>query len=256
MKNVSCWRSEFMICQYSEKLLNKLNLLNSRAYCPVDINEITKAIYYARKYHGSQMRKSGEPYYSHPIEVAHLVANHTALKIPKYFRTDLLVTSILHDCIEDTELTKNMITDIFGIIIANQVDDLTRIKIDKKITAAETLNLLFPQNKKDLLHIKLFDRLHNMRTLYAMSPNNIAKIIDETLGYFVPLAIYLDIGDIANELLEICYQYLPPHINLLGQQESVLLQMGRTFSEGNSQTLSPTFRNEIIQRQKRHLQES
>jgi (p)ppGpp synthase/HD superfamily hydrolase len=67
MEDVNCWQSKFTPCQYSDKLLNKLSLLNKQVKYPVDISEITKAIYYARKDHGSQMRNSGELYYSHPI---------------------------------------------------------------------------------------------------------------------------------------------------------------------------------------------
>ena len=93
----------------SDKLLNKLNLLNEQVKSPVNISEVTKAIYYARKYHGSQMRKSGELYYSHPIEVGYLFAEHIAIKQPQYFKTDLIITALLHDTIEDTELTKDMI---------------------------------------------------------------------------------------------------------------------------------------------------
>ena len=117
---------------------------------------------------GAQKRQSGEPYYSHPLEVAYMVAEHR-------FTTDVLVTSILHDTIEDTELTKEMIDYIFGFTIASQVEDLTRIKIDGKISVAEMVKSLWFQNKKDLLLIKYFDRLHNMRTINAKSPEKIQK---------------------------------------------------------------------------------
>ena len=105
MEDVNNWQSKFAPCQYSDKLLNKLSLLNEQAKSPVDISEVTKAIYYARKYHGSQMRKSGEPYYSHPIEVAYLFAEYAGIENEQYYTTDLVATSILHDCIEDTVLT-------------------------------------------------------------------------------------------------------------------------------------------------------
>ena len=79
---------------YSNRLLSKLLLLNAKAQEPIDISEIKKAIYYAKKYHGIQMRQSGEPYYSHPIEVAYQIADYK-------FTTDVLVTSILHDTLID-----------------------------------------------------------------------------------------------------------------------------------------------------------
>ncbi|UCM86389.1 MAG: HD domain-containing protein [Rickettsia endosymbiont of Culicoides impunctatus] len=111
-------------------------------------------MYYAKKYHGSQMRQSGDPYYSHPIDVAYMVAEYTALNMPKYFRTDMIITSLLHDTIEDTVLTEEMITRLFDKLIASQVVDLTRVKSYGKISAAETLNILYYQNKKDIINNK------------------------------------------------------------------------------------------------------
>ena len=122
-------------CMYSNRLMNKLNVLNQKVHSKVDLVEIDKAIYYARKYHGTQMRQSGEPFYSHPLEVAYMISDYL-------FRTDIIVTSILHDCIEDTLLTKEMIVKEFGYKIANQVEDLTRVKNDKKISSAEIVKIL------------------------------------------------------------------------------------------------------------------
>lgn len=85
------WEERYASCKYAERLLNKLAELNQQVTRPVDIDEIRRGIYYARKYHGSQMRQSGDPYYSHPIEVAYMVAEYTALERPKYFRTDMII---------------------------------------------------------------------------------------------------------------------------------------------------------------------
>jgi len=102
-----------------------------------------------------------------------------------------------------------MVSDIFGLVIAGQVQDLTRIKFDgTKITAAETLLLAHTQNKMDIVHIKLFDRLHNMRTISAKSPEKARKIVEETLLYFVPAAKSLCLIDIANELAKLSLQAL------------------------------------------------
>ncbi len=142
MEDISSWKLNFESCSYSDKLINKLSLLNTTLNNSVDIQEVKKAVYYARKYHGNQMRQSGEPYYSHPIEVAYLLAEYTAEYDPKYFRTDLLVTSVLHDTIEDTELTFEMIKTIFGEVVAGQVVDLTRIRKNRhKISSAEMINV-------------------------------------------------------------------------------------------------------------------
>ncbi|WP_375334086.1 HD domain-containing protein [Candidatus Tisiphia endosymbiont of Xenochironomus xenolabis] len=193
MGDIDNWEEKYESCNYSERLVNKLSELNQQVTIPVNIYEIRKGIYYAKKYHGSQMRQSGDPYYSHPIEVAYMVAEYTALEMPKYFRTDMIITSLLHDTIEDTTLTEEMITRLFDKLIASQVVDLTRVKSYGKISAAETLNILFQQKKYDVLLIKLFDRLHNMQTIGAKSVEKAMKIINETMEYFVILAVYLGI---------------------------------------------------------------
>ncbi|MDN3031085.1 MAG: HD domain-containing protein [Candidatus Tisiphia sp.] len=110
-----------------------------------------------------------------------MVAEYTALNMPKYYRTDMIITSLLHDTIEDTAFTEEMIAVIFSKQIARQVEDLTRVKSYGKISAADTLNILFQQKKDDVLLIKLFDRLHNMQTIGTKSPEKVKKIIRESL---------------------------------------------------------------------------
>jgi (p)ppGpp synthase/HD superfamily hydrolase len=218
MNDLSCWETKFKSCCYSERLLKKLLLLNETATTKIDILEIKKAIYYARKYHGHQKRESGEPYYSHPIEVAYMIADYS-------FKPDILVTSILHDTIEDTELTKETITCIFDQNIANQVDALTRLKIDRKISSIEIIKLLWIQkNSDDLLLVKYFDRVHNILTIKAKSPEKILKIIEETLTQFISLGIYFkskipEILMIEEQLIQLCYQ------NIILKQQSPSLEL-------------------------------
>ncbi|WP_425361510.1 HD domain-containing protein [Candidatus Tisiphia endosymbiont of Ceraclea dissimilis] len=206
MEDIHNWQSKFESCEYAERLLNKLTKLNQQVKQPIDIDEVKKGIYYAKKYHNIQMRQSGEPYYSHPIEVAYMVAQHTALEMPQYFNTDIIITSLLHDTIEDTALTKTMIDNIFGSQIANQVEDLTRVKGDRKISAAETVELLWLQKKYDVLIIKLFDRIHNVQTIGVKSPEKIKKIIEETLSRFMSLSIYLGTPKIEQILARLCFK--------------------------------------------------
>jgi (p)ppGpp synthase/HD superfamily hydrolase len=189
--------SKYQYCAYAERLLNELILLNKKVKQPIDMYEVKKGIYYAKKYHGSQMRQSGEPYYSHPIEVAYMLAQYTALEIPKYFRTDMIVTALLHDTIEDTKLTEKMIAYIFGSHVASQVEDLTRVKPSGKISSAEMVEMLYKEKKHDVLLVKLFDRLHNIQTVSAKSPEKAKKIIEETLRYFVVLAEYLGLPSVS-----------------------------------------------------------
>ncbi len=202
----------FKPCYYSDRLIDKLLLLNEKADNKIDISQVKKAIYYARKYHGNQKRQSGELYYSHPLEVAYMVSDYL-------FRTDIIVTSILHDTIEDTALTKELIESIFGSLIANQVEDLTRVKVDYKISSAELVELLWQQKKYELLFIKQFDRLHNMLTIGAKSPEKIKKITKETLETFVMLAAYLETHGIEKKLIQICTDIA--NNNLLTEHEGL-----------------------------------
>ena len=210
MENFSYWESKFQPCQYSNKLLNLINELNKAANVPVDIFEVKKACHVAKEYHGSQLRKSGEPYYSHPLEVAYLFAKYVSENAKQFYTTDLIITAILHDTIEDTKLTSDMIAVIFNRSIAIGVGDLTRLKQEIKTTAADTLNSLFVQYKFDILHIKIFDRLHNMRTIYAMKPEKQKKIIDETVSHFIPMASYLELYEIKQEFIRLCTNEVKP----------------------------------------------
>jgi guanosine-3',5'-bis(diphosphate) 3'-pyrophosphohydrolase len=208
MEDIDNWRVKFESCKYSTKLLNKLILLNEKVNDPVDIDEITKAIYYAKKYHGSQMRQSGDPYYSHPIEVSYMVAQYTAQEIPTLFKTEMIVTSLLHDTIEDTILTEEMIARIFGSQVASQVEALTRNKSYGKISSKDTLDLLSQQKRFDVALIKLFDRIHNLQTISAKSPEKALKIVKETIRYFVTICAYLELPIAEQQLINLCYQNL------------------------------------------------
>ncbi|BFD45526.1 MAG: HD domain-containing protein [Rickettsia endosymbiont of Sergentomyia squamirostris] len=196
--------SKYQYCTYAERLINELTLLNTKVKQPIDMYEVKKGIYYAKKYHGSQMRQSGEPYYSHPIKVAYMVAEYTALRIPKLFRTDMIVTALLHDTIEDTPLTEKMIAYIFGSQVASQVQDLTRVKPHGKISSAETLNILFQQKKHDVALIKIFDRKHNLQTIGAKSLEKVKKIIEETIEHFIIISTYLEMPQISNDIIKLC----------------------------------------------------
>jgi (p)ppGpp synthase/HD superfamily hydrolase len=226
MNDLYCWETKFKYCCYSKRLLAKLLLLNKTSKQKINILEIKKAIYYAKKYHGDQKRQSGEPYYSHPLQVAYMVADHR-------LTTNILVTSILHDTIEDTKLTKEIIIHLFNSTIANQVEALTRIKFTQKISSAEIIKLLWLQGKEDLLLIKYFDRLHNMQTINAKSPEKILKTVEETFKKFMSLSIYFkatmpDLLKIDQIIVDLCYQQLLP----TAQRQSLDLM---SFCEDNFQ---------------------
>jgi guanosine-3',5'-bis(diphosphate) 3'-pyrophosphohydrolase len=234
MKDINCWEQKFDSCVYSDRLLGKLLKLNEKAKNKINIIEIKKAIYYAKKYHGDQKRDSGEPYYSHPLEVAFNVADYC-------FKTDILVTSVLHDVIEDTVLSEKMIEYIFDPIIANQVEALTRIKPDRKVKSAEIAQQLFLEKKEDLLIVKLCDRLHNMQTLGAKSEINITKISEETAMSFLILNIFLadkfpKMLILEQQLTNLIYKYL----NIVKQH---YLKFEESDYADNFQLVFPGFQN-------------
>ncbi|MFP3012999.1 MAG: HD domain-containing protein [Rickettsia sp.] len=208
MEDISSWKEKFEVCVYAKKLLDKLEYLNTKVKKTVDLEEIKKGIYYARKYHGSQMRQSGDPYYSHPIEVAIMLAVFVAEEAPKLYNSNMINAALLHDTIEDTELTEEVITTIFGLEVANHVEGLTRIKPYGKISAEESLNLLIQQKRYDTALIKLFDRIHNIQTLGAKSPEKAKKIIEETLITFATFSVYIEIPKITQHIINLCYQGL------------------------------------------------
>jgi (p)ppGpp synthase/HD superfamily hydrolase len=167
----------------------------------LDFKLINKAIYWARKYHGKQKRKSGEPYYSHPLEVAYMISDYK-------LKTDVIVASILHDIIEDTEVTAGMILDNFSWRIAEMVDRLTRNRPDgRKISVEEVLNNVYQKQDQDVLVIKLINRLHNMQTIWAKSPEKIEKTVNQTLSNFLSVTMHLGLLKIEKEMINRCLYY-------------------------------------------------
>jgi RelA/SpoT family (p)ppGpp synthetase len=171
---------------------------------------INRAYVYAMKKHGSQMRASGDPYFSHPIEVAGIL---TDLKLD----TATIVTAILHDTIEDTGATMDELADLFGVEIANLVDGvtkLTRIELtSERSKQAENFRkfLLAMSNDIRVLLVKLADRLHNMRTLhFIQSAEKRQRIAQETMDIYAPLAGRMGIQEIREELEDLAFKELNP----------------------------------------------
>ena len=181
-------------CQYSIRLIEKLKSLDTKNILDFDL--INKAIYWARKYHGEQKRKSGEPYYSHPLEVAYMISEHN-------LKTNVIVASILHDIIEDTEVTAGMIFDNFGQRIAQMVDRLTRDRPDgSKLSVEEILNNIYKVEDEEVLLIKLFDRFHNLLTINSLPQHKIKTMYDETLVNFLVIAVLFENKNIENSITE------------------------------------------------------
>ena len=175
-----------------------------------DLDLVKKAYVYSAKVHQGQIRKSGEPYLVHPLEVAGILAE---LRLDE----SSVVTGLLHDTIEDTLATKEEIAELFGAEIADLVDGVTKLS---QFTAANTQEEKQAENfrkmvvamAKDIrvLLVKLADRTHNMRTLQAMKPESQERIARETLDIYAPLAHRLGIQWIKTELEELSFKYLRP----------------------------------------------
>ena len=188
-------------CKYSIRLIEKLKSLDNKNV--LDFALINKAIYWARKYHGDQKRKSGEPYYSHPLEVAYMVSDYN-------LKTDVMAASILHDIIEDTPVTAGMILDNFSWRITEMVDRLTRDRPDgTKLSVEDILNNSYQEKDREVLLIKLFDRLHNMQTLGCILPEKAKKITEETLNFFIITAMYMGYKDLEKAQFYACLYTRP-----------------------------------------------
>lgn len=181
-----------------------------KRYSPnADEDLLNRAYVYAMKAHGLQKRASGDPYFSHPLEVAAIL---TDLRVDD----QTIAAAILHDTIEDTGTTRNDIASRFGENIASLVDGLTKIKkldlVSKKAAQAENLRKLLLAVAADarVLLVKLADRLHNMRTLHFVPPEKRARIAEETLEIYAPLAGRIGMQDMREELEDICFRVLMP----------------------------------------------
>lgn len=185
-----------------EKLLNKIS-----EYNPSEVDRVKMAYEYAEELHKGQYRQSGEPYIIHPLSVAYILAEIHA-------DGDTLCAGLLHDTLEDTSATKEEITELFGQIVANLVDGVTKFekkdfKSKKDEEAANTRKIINGlTNDVRIIIIKLADRLHNMRTLQFKTKEKQKENALETLEIFVPLAYYLGVNSIKSELEDLSFMYL------------------------------------------------
>ncbi|PLX36763.1 MAG: bifunctional (p)ppGpp synthetase/guanosine-3',5'-bis(diphosphate) 3'-pyrophosphohydrolase [Hyphomicrobiales bacterium] len=168
---------------------------------------LNKAYVYAMRKHGTQTRASGDPYFSHPLEVAAIL---TDLRLDDA----TIAVALLHDTIEDTDATRQEIDTIFGEEIGKLVDALTKIdKLDlvtKRAKQAENFRKLLLAIADDVrvLLVKLADRLHNMRTLHFVPPHKRFRIAEETMEIYAPLAGRMGIQDVRDELEELAFRYI------------------------------------------------
>lgn len=198
-----------------------------RSYNP-NTNEdlLNRAYVYAMKAHGSQTRASGDPYFSHPLEVAAIL---TDLKLDDA----TIVAALLHDTIEDTEATRAEIDQIFGPEIGALVEGLTKLKrlelVSREAKQAENLRKLLLAIADDVrvLLVKLADRLHNMRTLDFVPTESRRRIAEETLDIYAPLAGRMGMQEMREELEDLSFRTLDP------EAYSVVMQRLDALAERN-----------------------
>ena len=181
-----------------------------RRYNP-DTDEalLNRAYVYAMKAHGEQKRASGDPYFSHPLEVAAIL---TGLKVDDA----TIAAALLHDTIEDTPTTRAEIDQIFGPDIGHLVEGLTKLKkldlVSREAKQAENLRKLLLAIADDVrvLLIKFADRLHNMRTLHHMPAEGRRRIAEETLDIYAPLAGRMGMHGVREEMEDLAFRELYP----------------------------------------------
>ncbi|MBQ9235042.1 MAG: bifunctional (p)ppGpp synthetase/guanosine-3',5'-bis(diphosphate) 3'-pyrophosphohydrolase [Alphaproteobacteria bacterium] len=216
-----------------------------KSYDP-DANEdaLNRAYVYAMKKHGAQLRTSGDPYYSHPIEVAGIL---TKFKLD----STSIIAGLLHDTVEDTDATIEEIKELFGEQVAQIVDGLTKLAMielkSKDTKQAENFRKLLLAMSEDIrvLLIKLADRLHNMRTIQYCAEEKRLRISRETLDIYAPLAERIGMQEIKTELEQIAfrelhkeaYESITARLNFLREKGSdlvpaIIRQLEKDMAEG------------------------
>jgi Na+/proline symporter len=179
-------------------------MLQTLKMCPeVDMATVEKAIQLIKAYHAGVKRKSGEPFYLHPIAVAQILLSYTKDQ-------DAIIAALLHDTVEDTALSLAQIGGMFNETVQHIVDGVTHLESNMKthkrvsLSAHENIQKLLGVDDNRVLYVKLADRLHNMRTIAGhTSIDKQKKIAEETLQFFVPIARYLKLHPIEKELQQL-----------------------------------------------------
>jgi guanosine-3',5'-bis(diphosphate) 3'-pyrophosphohydrolase len=174
-----------------------------------DVPALRKAYVFAGQAHKGQVRRSGEPYLSHPLEVTDFLAD---MRLDK----TTLVAALLHDVLEDTDTTAAAIRENFGKEVADLVEGVTKIsrvqEVSPEVRRAETLRKIILAMTDDIriIFIKLADRIHNLKTLRYLDEERQRQIARETLDIYAPIANKLGMGRIRAELEDLSFRYVAP----------------------------------------------
>ena len=206
-----------------QDLLDKL-----KEYNPNEIEIVKRAYEYAANLHSGQTRQSGEPYISHPLNVAYILAEMHADR-------DTVCAGLLHDTLEDTNITKEDISHDFNQNIANLVDGVTKLskmnfssKQDQKYANTRKIITGITEDVRIII-IKLADRLHNMRTLQFKSEFKQKENSIETMEIFVPLAYYIGAYRIKSELEDLSLKYLKPDMYKQIEERKIRLEQTSSY---------------------------
>lgn len=183
------------VIELENNLLSEIKELNKKNKLNLDISLIRKAMKVAKKYHAHQRRRSGQPYYIHPLEVARL-----ALKTSK--TTKMVIAALLHDVLEDTNCKASEIKFYFGEDVQSVIDAVTNLdlKNDKKLTSDSNYYKLNLAKDSDAIKVKICDRVHNMNTIEYMKPAKQLEKARETLKIYIPLAEKYNLTELAEKL--------------------------------------------------------
>ena len=194
------------------KSITKLSLSLSEYLDDKQLEQVKKAFFYASNAHSGQFRSSGDPYVSHPIAVAKILADFK-------MDGDCLTAAILHDVIEDSGIPKSYLKNEFNVDVANLVDGVSKLdKISltsKQEEQAENFQKMLLAMSKDIrvIVLKLADRLHNMRTLKNLNKEKQKRIATETLEIYAPIAHRLGMHQFYRELEDLAFEVIHPYRN-------------------------------------------
>lgn len=191
--------------KFAELYQNLINTIDTYIKNPDSLKLIERAFLVGEKYHDNQFRKNGDPYFTHPIAVTQILADMHA-------GPETLAAGLLHDTLEDTDLPRAELSEMFGTEIANLVEGVTKIskvefKTDTTQVEYQQKMLIAMATDIRVVIIKIADRLHNMRTLKFQKPDRQAAIAKETLDIYAPLAHRLGMFRIKAELEDISLKY-------------------------------------------------
>ena len=177
-----------------KKLLQALEIQTN-----INLKLVNKAIHMIKTYHYGQKRKTSEPFYTHTMEVAWILLGQTQDQ-------DTIIAALLHDTVEDTQLSLNQLKAQFGPTIGELVNKLTNLEDNLKkfkLNHHEQIMKLIKNNDPRVWKIKLADRLHNMRTIGLMPTEKQSQKAQETLNFYMPMAKHLGLNTWADELLDL-----------------------------------------------------